>query len=74
MLIETDHIIQERFLEEKKELCSHLLNEEIADQKNFDYLNFLHLKGYILENNHFDFLKNCKNVMMLIFLLSWVHL
>ena len=48
MLIETDNIIQERFLEEKKELCSHLLNEEIADQKNFDYLNFLYLKGYIL--------------------------
>ena len=48
MLIETDNIIQEKFLEEKKELCSHLLNEEIADQKNFDYLNFLYLKGYIL--------------------------
>ena len=45
--------IQEAFLEEKKELCGHLLNEEIADQKNFDYLKFLDMRGLIVVKKKF---------------------
>ena len=64
----SENIIQEEFLEEKKELCSHLLNEEIEDQKNFDYLKFLYLKGYILESNKiYNYVCLCLNCFEVIY-------
>ena len=59
--------IQEAFLEEKKELCGHLLNEEIADQKNFDYLKFLDMRGLIVVkkkiHNYVCLCLNCMEVI-----------
>ena len=64
----SENIIQEEFLEEKKELCSHLLNEEIEAQKNFDYLKFLYLKGYILESNKiYNYVCLCLNCFEVIY-------
>ena len=59
--------IQEAFLEEKKELCNHLLNDEIADQKNFDYLKFLDMRGLIVVkkkiHNYVCLCLNCMEVI-----------
>ena len=59
--------IQEAFLEEKKELCGHLLNEEIAEQKNFDYLKFLDMRGLIVVkkkiHNYVCLCLNCMEVI-----------
>ena len=42
--------IEEEPLEEKKELCSHILNDEICDQDKFDYYKFLDQRGMIKVN------------------------
>jgi len=60
--------IQEAFLEEKKELCGHLLNEEIADQKNFDYLKFLDMRGLIVvKKKIINYVCLCLNCMEVIY-------
>ena len=60
--------IQEAFLEEKKELCGHLLNEEIADQKNFDYLKFLDMRGLIVVKKKIhNYVCLCLNCMEIIY-------
>ena len=37
-------------MEEKKELCSHIINEEICDQDNFNYNKLLDKIGIIKDN------------------------
>ena len=68
MDIEPQQIIQEEFLEEKKELCPHLLNDEIAHEKNFNYFNFVYIKGYIFENSRiYNYVCLCLNCMEIIY-------
>jgi len=42
--------VEEEPLEEKKELCSHLINDEVCDEYKFDYYKLLDQRGIIKVN------------------------
>ena len=47
---------EENLFEEKKELCSHVKDEEIANEDNFDYYGFLEKRGILFVNKQ---IKEC---------------
>ena len=58
---------EEEFLPEKNKLCSHAINDVIADQEKFDYNKFKEERGNIClkqeQNNYVGICLNCMEIL-----------
>ena len=58
---------EEEIIPEKNELCSHAINDEIADQEKFDYNKFMEERGNIClkmeKNNYVCICLNCMEIL-----------
>ena len=63
---ETLQIKEEEFLEEKKELCSHVLNDETFNEDNFEYHKLVEFRGLIKVRIHIQNVYFCLKCMKVI--------